>query len=145
MKKNIFGVVATLLLLNFISCGTTSRGSGDSPETTSHSSRDSLDWAGIYTGVIPSAGGMGINVKFTLNTDETYTVEYQYIGKSDEIFPRTGTFTWNPEGDTIILDSINTDDFPSYYKLGENILIQLDLEGNIITGELADHYILKKE
>ena len=134
MKKNLFVLVAVLVLLNFISC-----------DKTKQSSENSSDWAGIYTGVIPSTGGMGINVKFTLNTDETYMVEYQYIGKSDEIFPRTGTFTWNPEGDTIILDSINTDDFPPYYKVGENTLTHLDFEGNIITGELADMYILHKQ
>jgi uncharacterized lipoprotein NlpE involved in copper resistance len=134
MKKNFFGVVVTILLLNLLSCA-----------TTSHNSRNSVDWAGVYTGVIPSAGGMGINVKFTLNADETYTVEYQYIGQSDEIFPRTGTFTWNPQGDTIILDSGNTDGFPPYYKVGENTLTHLDLEGNIITGDLADMYILHKQ
>jgi uncharacterized lipoprotein NlpE involved in copper resistance len=134
MKKNLFVVVAALFLLSFFSCGTTSRSMENPP-----------DWAGIYTGVIPSAGGMGINVKFTLNADQTYTVEYQYIDKSDEIFPRTGTFSWNAEGDTIIFDNEKEGDFPPYYKLGENILIQLDLEGNVITGELADHYILKKQ
>ena len=134
MKKSLFAVLTVLLLLTFLSC-----------VRTSHNSRNSLDWAGIYTGVIPSAGGMGINVKVTLNTDETYTVEYQYVGKSDEIFTNSGTFTWNPKGDTVILDSVNTDGFPPYYKVGEETLTHLDLDGNIITGELADQYILKKQ
>ena len=134
LKKSLFAVVATFLLLNFVSC-----------EKTKQNSEKSLDWAGIYTGVTPSASGMGINVRVTLDADETYTVEYQYVGKSDEIFTNTGTFTWNPEGDTVILDSAGEGSFPSYYKLGENALIQLDLEGNIITGELADLYILSKQ
>jgi len=134
MKKDFFVVIVTLLLLNLLSCG-----------TTSHNSRNSSDWAGIYTGVIPSANGEGINVKFTLNTDETYTVEYQYIGKSDEIFTRSGTFTWNSEGDTIFLASESEDDFPPYYKVGENTLTHLDLAGNIVTGNLADMYILHKQ
>jgi len=98
-----------------------------------------------FIGVIPSAGGEGINVKFTLNTDETYTVEYQYIGKSDEIFTRTGTFTWNSEGDTILLAGESEDGFPSYYKVGENTLTHLDLAGNIIAGDLADMYVLHKQ
>ena len=134
MKKNLFAVVATLLLMNVLSCG-----------TTSQNVENSLDWAGIYTGVIPSADGEGINVSITLNTDETYTIEYQYIGQSDEIFTRTGTFNWNPEGDTIILDSEGESDFPPYYRLEENTLIHLDMEGNIITGELADNYVLKRQ
>ena len=133
MKKHLIIVVAAFLLLNFISC-----------EKTSHNARNSLDWAGIYTGVIPSAGGDGIDVKITLTTDETYTVEYQYIGKGDDIFTSTGTFSWKPDGNTIILDNEGEDGFPPYYKLGENTLTHLDLEGNIITGDLADDYVLKK-
>ena len=139
MRKNICGVVIILLAASFLSCEKTNRSPGNSI------ARNSIDWAGVYTGVIPSASGMGINVRFTLNADETYTVEYQYIGKSDEVFPRTGTFTWNPEGDTIILDSVDTDDFPPYYKVGENTLTHLDIEGNIITGDLADDYVLRKQ
>ncbi|MDR1858094.1 MAG: copper resistance protein NlpE [Treponema sp.] len=134
MKKNLCIAVAAFLLLGFFSCG-----------TTSHNARNSLDWAGVYTGVIPSAGGEGIDVKITLTTDETYTIAYQYIGKSDDVYTSTGTFSWKPDGNTIILDSEQEDGFPPYYKLGENTLTHLDLEGNIITGELADDYILKKQ
>jgi uncharacterized lipoprotein NlpE involved in copper resistance len=133
MKKNMFLLVISLLLLSFISCGTTSSNSGKSS-----------DWAGVYTGVIPAASAEGINVKITLNTDETYKVEYQYIGKGNDIFTSTGTFKWNPKGDTIILDKEREDDFTKYYKLGENALIQLDMEGKLITGEFADKYILRK-
>ena len=134
MKKSIFAAVIVLLLLTFLSC-----------VKTSQTSKNSLDWAGIYTGVIPSAGGEGIDVKFTLNADETYTVEYRYIGKSDEIFSNTGTFNWNPQGDTITLDSEGKDSFPPYYKVGEDTLTHLDLDGNIITGDLANDYILRKQ
>jgi hypothetical protein len=44
---------------------------------------------------------------------------------------------------TITLEA--EDNFPKYYKIEENRLIQLDLNGNIITGELADNYILKNQ
>ena len=134
MKKNFFAVVFPLLLLNLLSCA-----------TTSHNSKNSLDWEGLYIGVIPSASGMGINVNLTVNIDETYTIEYQYVGKSDEVFSHAGTFTWNPAGDTIILDSVNIDGFPPYYRVGENTLTHLDLDGNVITGDLADMYILHKQ
>jgi NlpE N-terminal domain len=33
---------------------------------------------------------------------------------------------------------------PNEYFVGENKLIQLDIDGNKITGSLADKYILKK-
>jgi uncharacterized lipoprotein NlpE involved in copper resistance len=127
MRKSLFAIIATLLLLSFISCG------------------NSSNWAGTYAGIIPAADTEGINVKITLNADKTYSVEYQYIGKSDDIFTNTGTFNLNSEKNTIMLNKEREDDFPKHYKLGENTLTQLDLAGNIITGELADNYILKKQ
>jgi hypothetical protein len=33
---------------------------------------------------------------------------------------------------------------PSKYKVGENRLIQLDMQGKPITGALADKFVLKK-
>ncbi|MDR2718937.1 MAG: copper resistance protein NlpE [Treponema sp.] len=134
MKKKFLVTIISLLLLGFISCGTTGR-----------SSEKSSDWAGIYTGVIPAADAEGINVRITLKTNETYTVEYQYIGKSNDVFTNTGTFNWNTEKNTVILVTEREGDFPKYYKLGKNTLTQLDMAGNIITGEFADNYILKKQ
>jgi uncharacterized lipoprotein NlpE involved in copper resistance len=127
MKKNLLGAAAALLVLNLLSCATKAH------------------WAGVYTGVIPSASGEGIDVKVTLNADETYKVEYRYIGKSDEIFTSAGKFTWNPEKDTIIMNSEREGGPPSYYKIGQKALIHLDIEGNIITGQLANDYILMKQ
>jgi len=127
MKKNLLGAAAALLLLNALSCAT----------------KDT--WAGVYTGVIPSAGGMGIDVRITLNANETYKLEYGYIGKSDEAYTSAGKFTWNPERTIVIFDTEGQGDPPKYYKLGQRSLIHLDIEGNIITGELANDYILTKQ
>jgi uncharacterized lipoprotein NlpE involved in copper resistance len=127
MKKNLLGVAAAVLLLSVLSCATKNH------------------WAGVYTGVIPSAGGEGIDVKVTLNANETYKVESRYIGKSDEVFTNAGKFDWNAEKNIVILPSEREDLPPTYYKLGEKALIHLDIEGNIITGQLAHDYILKKQ
>jgi len=127
MKKNLLGAVAVLLLLNALSCATREH------------------WAGVYTGVIPSAGGEGIDVKVTLNANETYKVESRYIGKSDEVFTNAGKFGWNSERNIVIIPNEREDLPPTYYKLGEKALIHLDIEGNVITGALAHSYILKKQ
>ena len=37
-----------------------------------HSSRNSLDWAGTYEGVLPCADCPGIRTRLTLNRDESY-------------------------------------------------------------------------
>jgi uncharacterized lipoprotein NlpE involved in copper resistance len=36
-------------------------------------------------------------------------------------------------------------DSPNRYLVGENTLTQLDMEGNKITGNMADQYVLKKQ
>jgi uncharacterized lipoprotein NlpE involved in copper resistance len=126
MKKNLLGAAAALLLLSVLSCATREH------------------WAGVYTGVIPSAGGEGIDIKVTLHTNETYKIESRYIGKSDEVFTNTGKFTWNSERNIVMIASEKEGEPPTYYKLGEKALIHLDIKGNIITGQLANDYILKK-
>jgi uncharacterized lipoprotein NlpE involved in copper resistance len=114
----------------------------NAPATDVHHSRNSTDWAGIYTGTIPCADCPGINVKITLNPDETYTISYRYEDKqpTDEFVQ--GKFTWSADGGTIKLDC---QEFPPFYRLGEKKLIQLDMEGNPITGALSNNYILTQE
>ncbi|MHC6204445.1 copper resistance protein NlpE N-terminal domain-containing protein [Breznakiellaceae bacterium SP9] len=112
-----------------------------------HNSRNSVNWAGVYGGVIPAADGPGITVEITLNNDGTYSISYQYIDRGDEVFTGSGTFKWNDAGSTIALDFEDKDapsPFAPYYQVGENILIQLDMTGEKITGALADNYVLKK-
>jgi len=108
-----------------------------------HNSQNSLDWAGTYTGVIPCADCEGISVSLTLHPDETYLLSYSYLGKGNS-FPImiSGKFSWNEAGSTIFLNDAKG--FPPYYIVGENRLIQLDMEGNPITGALADKYVLEK-
>ena len=105
-----------------------------------HNSRNSVNWAGVYRGVTPGANS-DIKVEITLGEDETYTISYQYIDKSPEVYTGSGTFKWDDAGSTITLD---TDGFSPHYQVGENKLFQLDMAGKRITGALADMYILTK-
>jgi len=126
MKKNLLGVLAGLLLLSVLSCATKAH------------------WAGVYTGVTPSTDGEEINVKITLNANETYKMERR-IGKSNEIAAGAGKFTWNAIKDTIIIGGEGEGEPSTYYKLGEKALIHLVTEGNIISGEVASDYLLYKQ
>jgi uncharacterized lipoprotein NlpE involved in copper resistance len=105
-------------------------------------SKNSLDWAGVYTGTIPSASGPGIDVRITLNPDQSYELNYVYLDRPGGPFNWTGSFQWDATGNRITLDII---DAPLYYKVARNTLIQLDMNGKLISGNLADNYILKKE
>ena len=109
---------------------------------TEHNSRISLDWGGVYSGMIPAADGPGIAVSITLNTDYTFEARYRYINRIDDEFFFNGTFSWDDTGGIITLDSGN---IHPKYRVGESVLFLLDMAGNRITGDLEEYYILRKE
>lgn len=147
MRKFICAVsIFSVLLFGLESCKSkTGSKTENNQEVTdaAHNSRNSVDWAGTYMGTIPCADCEGISVQITLNSDETYQLSYSYLGKADDT-PETasGKFTWDEAGGAITLD---VKDCPPYYKVGENKLIQLDMSGNPIDGELAEMYVLTKK
>jgi uncharacterized lipoprotein NlpE involved in copper resistance len=137
MKKTFFVLAAALAVFGLGACLPSSKGQA---VDAAHNSKNSVNWDGVYTGTIPAADGPGINVRITLNPDETYEVLYEYIDRENG-FAQKGNFTWDEGGGVITLDA---EDIPLYYRVGENILIQLDMEGNEITGSLAGNYVLHK-
>jgi copper homeostasis protein (lipoprotein) len=112
------------------------------PIRDKHNASNSIDWAGTYLGTLPCADCEGIETELTLKHDNSYSLKTRYIGNGDKTFEENGTFSWNDEGNTIILTGLANR--PSQYFVGENKIIQLDLAGNKITGTLSENYILKK-
>lgn len=110
--------------------------------TDQHTSETSLDWAGTYSGTMPCADCEGIETVVNLNKDETYSMEMTYLGKNVKPFAEKGTFKWSDDGKKIIL--INDESSETIFLVGENQITQLDGDGNIITGEIADKFVLKK-
>ncbi len=107
-----------------------------------HNSRNSLDWAGTYSGVLPCADCPGIDTVVTLHSDGTYERSMLYIDEAFIPQKANGTFTWNDVGNKI---ELNTEgDETVKYHVGENQLFHLDGDGQRITGSLAAHYVLHK-
>jgi copper homeostasis protein (lipoprotein) len=131
------------------SCKTASRQkSATQPSQTgdaAHQSNNSLDWDGVYSGTLPCADCEGIQTVVTLNKDLTYQIDTKYVGKEGGAFSLKGKFAWEAGGNKIVLLDIQEGSGPRHYLVGENKLIQLDLKGNRITGELASRYVLNKE
>ncbi len=111
-------------------------------ESVGDTSANSLDWNGTYQGVVPCASCEGIKTTLILNEDLSFVLFTQYLGKSDEVFEVKGTFKWNEAENTITLDGIK--EAPNQFLVGENTLIQLDMSGNRVAGDLADKYVLSK-
>jgi uncharacterized lipoprotein NlpE involved in copper resistance/heat shock protein HslJ len=110
----------------------------------SHNSQNALDWSGTYKGITPCADCEGIETEVILNKDLTFVIKTKYLGKGDaKVFEEKGTFEWDNTGSIILLQGLKGS--PSQYKVGENKLIQLDMDGKVITGQLAEKYVLPKE
>jgi len=133
MNKNLY-IAIILFSIGIGACSSTS------PAKNVHNSKISLDWKGTYAGILPAADSPGINVQITLRADQSFTIVYNYIDKQG-IATESGTFSWDEAGNIITLKHTT---FPPYYRVGENHLLQLDLKGKKITGNLADQYMLKK-
>ncbi len=91
-----------------------------------HTSRNALDWAGSYEGVLPCADCPGIKTRLVLHADGRFSLERQYLER--QVAPQTanGRFLWNTAGDTIVLDAAGSG---QQFRVGEGRLLQLDRDG----------------
>jgi uncharacterized lipoprotein NlpE involved in copper resistance len=106
-------------------------------------SRNSLDWAGSYQGVLPCASCEGIETTLTLHANNTYQLESVYLGKDvDNRFQQSGIFSWDTKGSIITLDNIAGE--ARSFRVEEQGVRQLDLSGQMVTGSLAELYRLNK-
>jgi copper homeostasis protein (lipoprotein) len=112
----------------------------DTPDPE-HTSQNSLDWAGVYHGVMPCADCPGIETYVTLNTNQSFSTRYRYLERSGWLYT-VGKFEWNKTGSAVMLNE--GDNRFSNYHVGEGRLTALDLDGNWIEGPIAPHLILKK-
>jgi uncharacterized lipoprotein NlpE involved in copper resistance len=134
MKKTVFVLIVILLVNGMSACKSNEK---KEPATPSQE-----NWLGTYTGILPCADCPGIRTQVTLFADSTYEVNRQYIDR-EEVYSQAGGFYWNESDSVIVLN--DSGEAPSCYKTGENTLTQLDLNGDVITGELAENYVLRKQ
>lgn len=145
MKKLIFASILTSTFL--FSC----ENKKEEPITQSteetfkdeHTAKNSLDYLGTYKGTLPCADCEGIEMTITLNKDETYTSTLKYLGKEEKELKDMGDYIWLEDGYRLSLEGIDTP--PVFYFVAEGKLIQLDQEGNKITGNLEKNYELLKQ
>ena len=115
----------------------------ETKDEDTHHAQNSLDWPGIYNGFTPCADCKGVKTTLALNKNNSYILITQYVGKSEREFVEKGKFTWGNKSNTIVLTPRNSSTTQQYF-VGEKMLIQLDSNGNRISGKLADRYILRR-
>lgn len=143
MKKFIFMTGLICLMVGMSACKSNKEASGTST-SVGDNSRNSLDWAGTYSGIVPCADCPGIETQITLYSNNTYKMSRQYMDQGGITYNYDGNFQWSSDGSTITLRNLDEEGVNTHFKVGENILIQLDLKGKEIKGNLASNYVLTK-
>jgi uncharacterized lipoprotein NlpE involved in copper resistance len=110
---------------------------------TSHAAHDNLDWPGMYFGFLPCDDCKGVKTTLGLNKNHSYILITQYIGKSEREFVEKGKFTWGTQERTIVLTPRKSS-ATKYFLVGEDMLTQLDENGERFSGEQAHRYILRR-
>ncbi|TWP28034.1 copper resistance protein NlpE [Apibacter muscae] len=116
----------------------------ESPIIDNSTPQNSLDYLGIYEGIIPCADCEGIKVTVELKEGNQFIFTSDYLGEKDKSKPTVieGNYTWNNNGTIITIVQNST---KQSFKVQEDRLVWLDQEGNEITGDISAHYILKKQ
>lgn len=121
-------LVMLLAVATVVSAAAQQSGAGAPPAQAAdmHNSRNSLDWAGTYEGVLPCADCPGIKTRLTLNYDGSYRLVTQAQGSQNAENSVSGVFTWQPRGNAITLDERGGG---QQFSVGEGRLTLLRPEG----------------
>ncbi|MFT4016380.1 MAG: META domain-containing protein [Agriterribacter sp.] len=128
MKKNISLIVLVILMA---SCKNNSNNKTaddaataplgvSAPADTTHNSRNSLDWNGVYTGIVLS-GNDSAQTVIQLNSNNTYSTETTIKGNGKPTETK-GNINWGADGNTITIDNAK-------YQVREGSIAPLDPSG----------------
>jgi uncharacterized lipoprotein NlpE involved in copper resistance len=99
------------------------------------------DWTGSYSGISPCADCPGMKTDITLNSDNTYSLQEQYLEK--EKAPRSfkGAFTWDDTKSIITLDAEGDH---HKFKVMDGKVTLLDKFGDPKQGGKPEDFVLQK-
>ena len=143
MKKIIYILVLpTLFLWACNNSASNNKQTGDSINSKAvFIDSVALKSAGIYGGYVPCADCDGIITNLLLNPDMNYRLEETYYKKDEKVFLTNGV--WKMENGKINLYDSN-EVRVSYLSEGDKLL-QLNHEGNRISGNLGEKYVLSRK
>ncbi len=114
-------------------------------QINTHNSRNSLDWDGTYSGVLPCVNCEAKDTYLKLKDDQTFELTLRILKSKDdrgEEHKLEGTFDWNEEGSAIILNGV--DEEPRTFRVDELYLTPLDSNGLEMRAEKGNNFKLLK-
>ena len=108
-----------------------------------HHAQNSLDWAGVYEGLLPCADCEGIQTKLTLNDDGAYTLEEHYVKNNKQLNPSkiSGQFSFDPQQRSLIRLDEHAD--KRTFFVGENFVEARDITTGAKLSEKLDYSLRK--
>lgn len=116
----------------------------DTISTTSNA-KNSIDYIGTYEGVLPciKSDCKEIELSLKLMPENIFVYSTKRINIDKEALMTTGTYHFEQDGNTIVLDQIA--DVPNAFFISEGKIYQLDKNQKRIEGENAEKFILNKK
>ncbi|WP_100075264.1 copper resistance protein NlpE [Chryseobacterium camelliae] len=108
---------------------------------SSQAEKSNADWYGTYEAVVPCADCPGIQTTLTLEKDNSFQLQEEYLERKSKNKDH-GTYIWNAATDILELKGNDTH---YKYKVGNNTLTQLDMNGQPVEGPNKDLYVFKKK
>lgn len=117
----------------------------DSANVDTHNAQTSLDYEGTYEGVLPclKSDCKEIELKLQLMPEGVFVYSTKRLGIDNEELMTTGTYHFEEDGNTIVLDQIAN--VPNAFFISEGKIYQLDKDQKKIEGPDAEKYILLKK
>jgi copper homeostasis protein (lipoprotein) len=144
-RKQMNNSFSAVLLMAMISLGcNVAFAETPSNESAQHAQKN-LNLSGLYLGFYPCSDCQGIRTTLALNENKTYVYISIYVGKSDREIIEKGKFTIGENGNTLVLTPKKGSNTTQHYLIEDDMLIKLDEDGNRITKDGADGYILKRK
>jgi copper homeostasis protein (lipoprotein) len=134
-----------LFLISFIYLGCNPVFAETASNADEQHAQKTLNMSGLYLGFYPCSDCTGVRTTLALNKNNSYVYISIYVGKSDREIIEKGKFTLGENGNTLVLTPKKGSTTTQQYLIEDDMLIKLDEDGNRITKDGADGYILKRK
>lgn len=117
----------------------------DSVIADQHNAQNSLDYEGTYEGVLPCIKNdcKEIELSLKLMKNGIFVYSTKRVGIDKEQLMTSGTYHFEADGNTIVLDQIA--DVPNSFFISEGKIYQLDKDQKKIEGPDEEKYVLIKK
>lgn len=106
------------------------------PVDTAHTTQNSVDWHGTYSGTL-ELNEKKENISITLKEDNTWSATVGSTGAE------SGNLKWLENGSVIDMEGVKN--LPARFFVGENFIMQLEKNGHRIMDDLDGKYTLTKK